>query len=217
MKLQQKEEEEEEAEKRKRKILSHCTWAWARSMPHGRQPSQAGVVGVGEATSWGCGCGNLRLWTTHRQWQTERGFCMLSLVSLSLDRGESRRVESSYLAWAYGWLCWQLSALWLPSLPALPALLCSGLAHGQHSDGIGASLAARAGAAAGACWEVSTLLSSTLCAALFWSGDSHLIACQQIVIVGISSPGQSQACATPPTVGATSLHIVIEKFNQIIS
>lgn len=157
------------------------------------------VVGEGEATSWGCGCGNLRLWTTHRQWQTERGFCMLSLVSLSLDRG-----ESSYLAWAYGWLCWQLSGFWLPSLPALPALpalLCSGLALGQHCDGIGASLAARAGAAAGACWEVSTLyslLSSTLWPALFWSGDSHLIACQQIVIVGISSPGQSQACATPP-------------------
>lgn len=62
-----------------------------------------------------------------------------------------------------------------------------------------------------------SLLSSTFCAALFWSGGSHLIACQQIVIVGISSPGQSQACATPPTVGATSLHIVIEKFNQIIS
>lgn len=60
--------------------------------------------------------------------------------------------------------------------------------------------------------------SPPLLAALFWSGDSHLIACQQIVIVGISSPGQSQACATPPhRVGATSLHIVIEKFNQIIS
>lgn len=143
--------------------------------------------------------------------EREREGAEPSQPQLGSRRGEARQVELPGLG------------IWLTTLTVVGFLVtfsgCSGLALGQHSDGIGASLAARAGAAAGACWEVSILLHSPpLGAALFWSGDSHLIACQQIVIVGISSPGQSQACATPPTgVGASSLHIVIEKFNQIIS
>lgn len=74
----------------------------------------------------------------------------------------SRRVEASRVTWPGHMADYADSCRVFGYLLCLHCLLCSALALGQHCDGIGASLAARAGAAAGACWEVSTLYSPPL-------------------------------------------------------
>lgn len=90
--------------------------------------------------------------------EREREGAEPSQPQLASRRGEARQVELPGLG------------IWLTTLTVVGFLVtfsgCSGLALGQHSDGIGASLAARAGAAAGACWEVSTLLSLLPCSGL---------------------------------------------------
>lgn len=83
-----------------------------------------------------------------------------SQPQLGSRRVEARRVELPGLGI---WLTMLTVVGFLVTFSACTACTaCSALALGQHSDGIGASLAARAGAAAGACWEVSTLYSPPL-------------------------------------------------------